>query len=197
MAHPGHRIRLLAASLQDDVKSMVAVPCMSQAVAACLKNSIQAKCKSIAISVNYKDLAFCVEDDGRGMTADGMQNVGQQAGGRRTDKSAECRDASLHAIAQLSRLDIDTRAKGSFDTIHKTIHAGQLLKMGLSMRPRTRSGTSIEVSMFLFNQPVRRKLLAQTRFVIRQAPLSNRSPTNTLPISARKIWSSCSSLYAR
>jgi DNA mismatch repair ATPase MutL len=159
MARPGHRIKLLS---HDVSNSMVDLPCMSQAVAKCLDNSIKAKAKRISITVNYQDLSFGVEDDGCGISAADMQVIGNQVGNRQDGFHR----ASLRAIGQLARVDIDTRAKGSFDTLHKTIHAGKLVKLGLSMHPRTRAGTSIVVTQFLSNQPVRQKLLSQTRWVI-------------------------------
>jgi hypothetical protein len=68
---------------------------------------------------------------------------------------------ALAALSQLGKLEIFSRAAGTFETYSKVVRAGRELQCGPSAVPRRQRGTTVCVSEFGFTQPVRRRAMLQ------------------------------------
>ena len=69
MALDALRIHPLPSHIQAQIKSSVAITSLNEVVLELVKNSLDAKCRSIHITVDYLRGGCAVEDDGNGIPA--------------------------------------------------------------------------------------------------------------------------------
>ncbi len=145
-----------------------------QAVAELLANALDAGAHNVVIRLNAEELAFTVEDDGHGLSAADLQHFGRRYHTSKLSSVADLqagvstlgfRGEATSSICSTAHVRLTTRARGSFETLTKTLRGSSsgvvASHVGPSSLPLTRAGTIVEVTQFLFNQPVRRKQATQ------------------------------------
>lgn len=154
------QIQRLPQHVIDRSRSDAQITDLSNAVTALVLNAVQAGSKTIQIAVNVPQGSLSVEDDGSGVSAHSMQLLGQ----RFCTSTPTGRGEALSCLAQISVLQITSRATGTFETYAKTLSPQQTSQSStcssqitLCTIPRQRSGTTVSLSRFLHNQPIRRK----------------------------------------
>lgn len=164
-------VQQLPQNLVEKVRTGITLNSLPAAVAELLANSLDAGAKNICVKLNAASLSFEVEDDGHGIQAGDLNNLGCRYctskirslddfnNGVRTLGFRGEAISSIFSVA--AEVCITTRARGTFVTSYKQVHSGGTsVRTGPSAQHLTRSGTVISVKRFLFNQPVRQRQLA-------------------------------------
>jgi len=144
----------------------------STAVRALVLNAVEADASHILVEVNGIQHSATVTDNGHGICVESMRLLGVPC----CSSKLHARGDALASLAQMSTLTVSSRAKGCFETYHKQITPSNSLQaaepphatarangisiISLCAVPRSSQGTTIELSNFMFNQPVRRRRAA-------------------------------------
>eukprot|EP00775_Hariotina_reticulata_P004629 gene4629-biopygen6383 len=159
-------------SLEDkavqQLRACTQIAGFSTAVRALVLNAVEAGASQILVEVKAIQHSATVTDNGHGICVDSMRLLGVPC----CSSKLHGRGDALASLAQISVLNVSSRAKGCFETYHKQIcpsHSLQVAEpphpsrarvsssISLCPIPRSSHGTTVELSNFLFNQPVRRK----------------------------------------
>ncbi|KAK9838832.1 hypothetical protein WJX74_004151 [Apatococcus lobatus] len=163
------KIERLPPQLGGKLRSQTAITGLARIVEELVCNSIDARASKIIVELDSRLLSLRVEDDGIGIPQDSFSLLCQrscssklQAGGQLSSVATlGFRGEALASVADSSILEVISRATGSFETHIKALRGGEVLKHGLALEQRRHHGTVVSVRDFLYNQPVRRKQLAQ------------------------------------
>ncbi|WVR06205.1 hypothetical protein IAU60_003235 [Kwoniella sp. DSM 27419] len=155
------------------LRSSVIVPTFSQVLSELLQNSLDAGATGIDVSVSLarSNETIRVEDDGCGITAEGLKKVGKRfrtskamiESGTVSARSYGFRGEALSSIAAMSLLSITSRTAESSSSQTKIMMGSKVVFSGIHPSrsiPRG-SGTSVTVKEIFHNVPVRRQELAQ------------------------------------
>ena len=113
------------------------------------KNGLQvtAGASHIEVHINAQQLAFSVEDDGRGIPADDLSLLGVRHASSKLHSKLHSvqqlqqgsatlgfRGEALASIAERARLEITSKARGAFETHCKILQGGTVLKQVIRLR---------------------------------------------------------------
>ncbi len=167
----GHCIEVLPAVLVAKLRAPLVIRSLAQTLEELAANSVDARATRIEIDVDIAALSLTVVDDGCGIPQASFAAV---AGRHCTSKLQDqkhwesgiatlgFKGEALASIAEVSVLQLTSKAAGAFETHMKLLKGGKVIKQGLAPEQRQKSGTVVSVKDFLFNQPVKRRHFTQT-----------------------------------
>ncbi|XP_069680721.1 uncharacterized protein [Periplaneta americana] len=164
---PSSKIKKLPTEVQSALRSGVVITSMAQCIVELVLNSIDAGATSIAIRVNFKFYKIQVVDNGCGMDLRDLDLLGTRY---MTSKCHSLQDFRHHlnqfgfrgeALASLRELSgllsLESRPRGSDVTYCKVFTHGKAQRACVSATVRAGQGTTITVTDFMYNMPVRRQ----------------------------------------
>jgi DNA mismatch repair ATPase MutL len=162
----------LADDTAQQLRACTQIPEFSAAICALVLNAVEADACHILVEVDASQYSATVTDNGHGICFDSMKLLGVRC----CSSKLHAKGDALASLAQMSTLTVSSRAKGCFETYHKQITPSNSLQaaepphatarangisiISLCAVPRSSQGTTIELSNFMFNQPVRRRRAA-------------------------------------
>ncbi|XP_053339254.1 DNA mismatch repair protein Mlh3 isoform X1 [Clarias gariepinus] len=159
-------IRSLPKEVQSLLRSGVAVFLLQQCVEELLLNSIDAGATCVAVKIDIDACKIQVIDNGSGMDRENMERVGTRYC---TSKCSSIHDLNNlcfygyrgEAIASMATMatlvEITSRPKMSVKTFVKSFHEGEASDVTEAQTTRPSAGTTVLISNFFHNMPVRRK----------------------------------------
>ncbi|XP_068246029.1 uncharacterized protein [Palaemon carinicauda] len=164
------KILPLPESVRSKLRSGVSISCVGQCVEELVLNSLDAGATCIAIIIDFSIFRIQVVDNGHGICHENLKILGSR---HSTSKCHSLQDLSnnltyygfrgeaLASIVDLAAIiDVTTRSRGSTDTYTKLFMYGK----GKSVSPASKRpsvGTTITIQDFMYNMPVRRKLIKE------------------------------------
>ncbi|CAZ81087.1 unnamed protein product [Tuber melanosporum] len=155
-------IRLLPESVSARIRSTLTITNISDVISELLQNAIDAGARNVAIAVNLGRNSCVLEDDGHGVTPEGMLLVGREHATSKYPPAGDFgfRGQALSAICRHSLTTITSRADASGRTVMRRVSYGRELFTGaapehLELR---RSGTVVRVEGLWGDMPVRVKV---------------------------------------
>ncbi len=171
--HRSQCIELLPAAVVATLRAPQVIHSLAQALEELVSNSIDAQSTHIECEVDVVSLSLCVVDNGCGIAEDSFESVAQRHCTSKLRNQHQLNSGvatlgfkgeALACIAEVSLLQLTSKAAGSFETHMKLLKGGRLLKHGLALEQRQKAGTVVLVKDLLFNQPVRRRHYVQSRW---------------------------------
>ncbi|XP_047500098.1 DNA mismatch repair protein Mlh3-like [Penaeus chinensis] len=165
------KILPLSESVRSKLRSGITITSVAQCVEEMVLNSIDASATCIAIRIDPAIFRIQVVDNGDGVTEENLKLLGKR---HATSKCHSLDDlnsnlghygfrgeamASLVEVAAI--VDITTRPRGSVQTLTKIFAYGKEKSISVAKVPRPSIGTTITVQDFMYNMPVRRKLMKE------------------------------------
>ncbi|XP_076840472.1 DNA mismatch repair protein Mlh3 [Brachyhypopomus gauderio] len=159
-------IRSLSKDVQAQLRSGIAIFSLQQCVEELVLNSIDAGATCVAVKIDIDACKIQVIDNGSGMDRENMERVGTRYC---TSKCSSLEDLgnlcfygfrgeAIASIASLAALvEISSRTKMSVKTFVKTFNEGKVSGVFEAQDTRPSAGTTVLVSNFFYNMPVRRK----------------------------------------
>ena len=172
--HTQH-IQQLPAALVGQLRSPLIVKSLSQALEELVSNSLDAKATSVDIQIDLSSLNLTISDNGHGIEPASFDWLAKRHATSKlqTLKQLEhgvatlgFKGEALASLAEASLLQVLSKAKGSFETHTKLLKGGKLVKQGLASKQRQKTGTTVCIKDFMFNQPVRRRQYLQSGQVL-------------------------------
>ena len=165
--------------LRDTVAAQIRSPQIVSTLAHVLEelvaNSIDAQARRIEVEVDPANLSMRVSDDGCGIREPCFGSLAMRHAtskhqhGASVDQSAQSfgfKGEALASIAEISVIEVTSKAVGAFETHSKLLRGGQVVKQGLAAKQRHRTGTVVWLQDFMYNQPVRRRQLLQSGYAL-------------------------------
>lgn len=168
LQQPSHkRIQRLVGTVAAQVRSPQVIHSLSQALEELVANSVDAKASVIDIEIDAVSLGMRVSDDGCGISQLSFPSLATRHASSKPTATASDHSSytlgykgeALASLAEVSVLQITSKAAGAFETYEKLLRGGKLVKQGLATDQKQKTGTTVWMQNFLFNQPVRRRLL--------------------------------------
>lgn len=165
------QIKQLPASLAAKLRAPLVINNLAQAVDELAANSVDAQASVVHILVDLSSLSLTVKDDGHGVDQASFNSLAVR---HATSKLQDLRQLSsgvatlgfkgeaMASMADTSLLQIISKAKGSFETNMKLLKGGKVVKQGLANEQRQKTGTTVCLKEFMFNQPVKRRQYLQS-----------------------------------
>ncbi|KAF5297119.1 hypothetical protein FQA39_LY02699 [Lamprigera yunnana] len=164
---------MVVQSLPQDVRSLLRsglnINSLSQCVMELVYNGLDAKATSIAVRINLLTFRIQVVDNGVGISKSNMDLIGvrymtskcHSLEDLKKTKYFGFRGEALSSICQMSKkVDIASRAKDTDSTLCKIYENGTWSSVvDIKMRPS--EGTTITITEFLYNFPVRQKRICK------------------------------------
>ncbi|XP_065340465.1 DNA mismatch repair protein Mlh3-like isoform X1 [Cloeon dipterum] len=160
-------IRKLSESVTSLIRSSVTVNSFASCVSELVCNSIDAGATCIAVRVDFSLYKIQVIDNGHGIDKNNLRFVGERYMTskchslndlkHKLDKYGFRGEALASIIKCSKRLDIVSKALASGSTYSKIFEQDAASSINPSDEQRPSAGTTVTVSDFLFNIPVRRK----------------------------------------
>ncbi|CAG2057611.1 unnamed protein product [Timema podura] len=164
-------VRKLPEEVQSLLRTGININCPSQCVIELVLNAIDAGATSIAVRVDLRYFKFQVVDNGHGMDLENIDRVGSRY---MTSKCHTLQDLYSHldffgfrgeALASLRELSgilaLESRPSGNEQTYCKVFTHGKSHRAGLANTKRPSVGTTVTVTDFMYNMPVRRKRIKE------------------------------------
>ncbi|XP_038722364.1 DNA mismatch repair protein MLH3 isoform X2 [Tripterygium wilfordii] len=158
-------IKPLPEALRSSVRSGVVLFDLTRVVEELVFNSLDAGATKVSVAVGLGTCYVKVVDDGSGVSRDGLVLLGERyatsklhdlANVDATIKSFGFRGEALASIADVSLLEIVTKACGRPNGYRKVMKGAKCLYLGLDDDMKD-VGTTVVVRDLFYNQPVRRK----------------------------------------
>ena len=165
------QIRQLPAALAAKLRAPLVINSLAQAVEELAANSVDAQATVVRVQVDLSSFSLTVKDDGHGVD---QASINSLATRHATSKLQDLRQLSsgvttlgfkgeaMASIADMSLLQIISKARGSFETHTKLLKGGKVVQQGLANEQRQKTGTTVCVKDFMFNQPVKRRQYLQS-----------------------------------
>uniref|UniRef100_A0A1D1ZIW5 DNA mismatch repair protein Mlh3 n=1 Tax=Anthurium amnicola TaxID=1678845 RepID=A0A1D1ZIW5_9ARAE len=159
------RIKHLPGSVHTSLRSSVFLFDMTRVVEELILNSLDAGATKVHICVNVGACYVKVEDDGFGVTRDGLMVLGEKYATSKFQNLAEMDDdieslgsrgEALSSLSDISLLEVITKTRGKPNAYHKVIKGRKCLLIGIDEH-RQNVGTTVIVRDLFYNQPVRRR----------------------------------------
>ncbi|GLH06915.1 Uncharacterized protein GBIM_12507 [Gryllus bimaculatus] len=164
-------VRRLPSEVCSLVRSGVVIPTPSQAAVELVLNSIDAGATSIAVRVDLRIFKIQVVDNGHGISSTDLEEIGKRSVTSKCYTLDEFytnlmyhgyRGESLASLREMcGLLEIVTRPADSNTTYSKVFVHGEEEKVKISDLKRPTHGTTITITDFMFNMPVRRKRIKE------------------------------------
>ncbi|XP_031334316.1 DNA mismatch repair protein Mlh3-like isoform X2 [Photinus pyralis] len=158
-------IKSLPQDVRDYLRSGANIQSIAQCITELVLNSLDAKATAIAVRVNLLTFRIQVVDNGIGVSQPNMRVIGLQHMTSKCRSLADLnkikqygyRGEALASIAKMSKnVNITSRPKDTENTYSKTYENGKWSKTE-SVKLRAAQGTTVTVSEFMHNFPVRQK----------------------------------------
>lgn len=157
-------IRPLSEAVQSIVRSGFIISCLTTVVEELIYNSLDAGATKVSVSVAVNNGYVKVEDDGSGISRDGLVLLGERYATSKflhyeKDDFVErfgFRGEVLCSIADISLVEIVTRVQGRPNGYRKVMKGRKCLCLSID-NDRQDVGTTVIVRDLFYNQPVRRR----------------------------------------
>ena len=165
--------RCISRGTEGAVLGSYTISSFEQAVIELMKNSIDASATEIKVALDPRNLSATVQDNGHGLVFDELGILGTpsctsyKSQGRLHGRFGG-RGLSVFALASTSQLEIQSRAKGEFQTWVKLVSSKPVSVARLASKQQPDCGTLATLSQFMSQIPVRRKQLLGNRYHIIQ-----------------------------
>ncbi|CEP60147.1 mismatch repair protein MLH3 LALA0_S01e04082g [Lachancea lanzarotensis] len=152
-------IRKLSATVADAIAAGKSVKCITTAIGMLLENSVESGASDVEIVVDLDHDAFTVRDNGCGMNAADLEYFGRSGYSSKAEKKGLKwhQGRSIHIISCMAKITTFTRAGGDNSALSK-LPMGEIQLCDFPLP----FGTSIIVTDFFHNVPVRREVLQAT-----------------------------------
>ncbi|KAI3947810.1 hypothetical protein MKX01_034475 [Papaver californicum] len=160
-------IKQLSKDVYSSLRSSVVLFDLTRIVEELIFNSIDANATKVNVGVSVGTCYVKVDDDGHGITRDGLVLVGEKYATSKLQYLAEMdaatdsfgfRGEALSSLSDISLLEIITKARGMPNGYRKIIKSCKCLYLGID-DDRRGYGTTVTVRDLFYNQPVRRKYM--------------------------------------
>lgn len=160
-------IHQLPRAVHSKLRSSVVLFDLPRVVEELIYNSLDAGATKVNVSISVGECYVKVDDDGCGITRDGMGLLGEKYATSKLHCLAEMDVASgnfgflgetLGSLSDVSLLEVTTKARGKPNGYRKIIKGCKCLYLGLDDN-RQEMGTTVVVRELFYNQPVRRKYM--------------------------------------
>ncbi|XP_038970985.1 DNA mismatch repair protein MLH3 isoform X2 [Phoenix dactylifera] len=160
-------IKRLPRSVHSPLRSSIVLFDLPKVVEELIYNSIDAGATKVYVSINIRACYVKVEDDGCGITRDGLVMLGEKyvtsKFGLMDDiesisKSLGFRGEALGSLSDISLVEVRTKARGKPNAYRKILKGPKCLFFGIDDR-REVVGTTVIVRELFYNQPVRRRCM--------------------------------------
>ncbi|KAF9612376.1 hypothetical protein IFM89_039277, partial [Coptis chinensis] len=175
-------IKRLPKALYSSLRSNVVLFDLTRVVEELVYNSIDAASTKVNVAISVAAGYVKVEDDGCGITRDGLVLLGERYATSKFHCLAELdvpsenfgfRGEAISSLSDISLLEVTTKARGRPNGYRKIIKACILLLcigckclyLGIDDN-RQEMGTTVVVRDLFYNQPVRRKCMQSSNLVI-------------------------------
>lgn len=154
-------------AIRSSVRSAIVLFDFPGVVEELIFNSLDAGATKISVAVGAETCYLKVVDNGCGITRDGLVLLAERYATSKFDQLAESRAVAqsfgfrgeaLSSIANISLLEILTKAHGRPNGYRKVMKGSKCLYIGID-DGRQDVGTTVIVRDLFYNQPVRRKLI--------------------------------------
>ncbi|XP_039138697.1 DNA mismatch repair protein MLH3 isoform X2 [Dioscorea cayenensis subsp. rotundata] len=160
-------IKRLSPNVCNSLRSSVVLFDLPRVVEELIFNSVEACATKVFIHLNVGGYYIKVEDDGYGITRDGLVLLGENLATSRIHflsnmeafaGSLVCRGEALGSLSDVSLVEVLSKARGKPNSYCKIIKGRKCLSLGISDQ-RDAVGTTVIVRDLFYNQPVRRKYI--------------------------------------
>ncbi|KAJ6413347.1 hypothetical protein OIU84_006191 [Salix udensis] len=160
-------IKRLPVSVRSTMRSGILVFDLTRVVEELVFNSLDAGAKKISVCVAVGTCYVKVSDDGCGISRDGLVLLGERYVTSKVQHLADMdvasgnfgfRGEALSSIADVSVLDVLTKARGRPNGYRKVMKGSKCLYLGIDDDIKD-VGTTVVVRDLFYNQPVRRKYM--------------------------------------
>ncbi|WCJ32829.1 DNA mismatch repair protein MLH3 [Euphorbia peplus] len=157
-------IKRLPQSIRNSMRSGAILFDLTRVVEELVLNSLDAGATKVSVYVGVGTCYVKVEDDGCGISRDGLALLGERyvtskfpdLAETSTSNSFGFRGEALASISDVSLLEIVTKARGMPNGYRKVLKGSKCLYLGVN-DDRKDVGTTVIVRDVFYNQPVRRK----------------------------------------
>lgn len=160
-------IKRLPVSARSTMRSGILVFDLTRVVEELVFNSLDAGAKKVSVYVAVGTCYVKVSDDGCGISRDGLVLLGERYVTSKVQHLADMdvasgnfgfRGEALSSIADVSVLDVLTKARGMPNGYRKVMKGSKCLCLGIDDDIKD-VGTTVVVRDLFYNQPVRRKYM--------------------------------------
>ncbi|KAM0949892.1 putative ribosomal protein S5 domain 2-type [Dioscorea sansibarensis] len=159
-------LKRLSQNVCNSLRSSVVLFDLPRVVEELIFNSVEACATKVFIHLNVGTYYIKVEDDGYGITRDGLVLLGENLASRvhllpdteAYSGSVVCRGETLGSLSDVSLVEVLSKARGKPNSYCKIIKGRKCLFLGISDQ-RDVVGTTVIVRDLFYNQPVRRKYI--------------------------------------
>ncbi|XP_043709319.1 DNA mismatch repair protein MLH3 isoform X2 [Telopea speciosissima] len=160
-------IKHLRSAVHSSLRSSVILFDLTRVVEELIFNSLDAGAAKVSVAIRVGACFVKVEDDGSGITRDGLVLLGERYATSKLHHLAEMDAASqsfgfrgeaLGSLSDISLLEIITKVHGRPSGYRKVIKGCKCLYLGID-NCRQDAGTTVIVRELFYNQPVRRKYM--------------------------------------
>ncbi|OVA00634.1 DNA mismatch repair protein [Macleaya cordata] len=160
-------IKQLPKAVHSSLRSSVVLFDLTRVVEELIFNSIDAAATKVNVAVSVGTCYVKVDDDGCGITRDGLVLLGEKYATSKLQYLAEMdaatdsfgfRGEALGSLSDISLLEIITKARGMPNGYRKIIKGCKCLYLGIDDKKQG-FGTTVIVRDLFYNQPVRRKYM--------------------------------------
>ncbi|KAJ6804767.1 DNA mismatch repair protein MLH3 [Iris pallida] len=160
-------IRGLQPSVRDSLRSSIVLFDLPRIVEELVYNSVDSGATEVHVSLSVSECQVKVEDDGCGITRDGLVILGERYATSKIDvmvdkqtntESFGFRGETLASLSDVSLVEVRTKARGRPNAYCKIMKGSKCLFFGIDDQ-REAVGTSIIVRDLFHNQPVRRNYM--------------------------------------
>lgn len=171
-------IHKLTGSILSHLQAQVTINSFEAAIRELVQNSLDANADEINIKLDLRSLSICIEDNGRGMTPNELENVGKRYFTSKIKQMEDLKDIetfgfrgeALHSLSCISHLSVISKHQnqkksfklkiidGTQDTCEydfKT-HRSDHLEQHFKVDPLSTNGTIVMATNLFANVPVRR-----------------------------------------
>lgn len=165
------QIKQLPAALAAKLRAPLIINSLAQAVEELAANSVDAQATVVRVQIDLSSLSLTVEDDGHGIDQASFNSLAVR---HATSKLQDLKKLSsgvttlgfkgeaMASMADMSLLQIISKAQGSLETHMKLLKGCKVIKQGLANEQRQKTGTTVCLKDFMFNQPVKRRQYLQS-----------------------------------
>ncbi|KAK4326671.1 hypothetical protein Pmani_002830 [Petrolisthes manimaculis] len=165
------RILPLSEVVRSQLRSGITITSVAQCVEELVLNSLDAEAKYIAIRIDLGIFKIQVVDNGNGIQERDLQYLGTRHATSKCHTLADLttnlshygfRGEALASTVEVSAIvDICTRPQNSKQTLAKLFTYGKEKMIGGAKSNRPSVGTTITIQDFMYNMPVRRKIIKE------------------------------------
>ncbi|XP_066958145.1 LOW QUALITY PROTEIN: uncharacterized protein [Macrobrachium rosenbergii] len=165
------KILPLSEPVRSQLRSGVSITSVGQCVEELVLNSLDAEATCIAVRIDLSIFRIQVVDNGHGISHKNLKVLGNRHSTSKCHTLEDLtnnlshygfRGEALASIVDMAAIvDVTTRSRSSTDTYTKLFMYGNEKSISLAESQRPSTGTTITIQDFMYNMPVRRKLIKE------------------------------------